>query len=245
VSGPPVRELADRLEIDKAQVSRIQTGKRLPDAALVEKWLDACQVSNPAARRDVLELLEVAHARTVAWRSAMRAGSVQHLEREQLEVATLVCSFQPVRVPGMLQTLDYARLVLRQVGAPGTDVERSARDRIANQAALVEPGRRFVFVIGERVLARDYGYPGLLAAQRDHLERAATADTVEVLVLPDSALVSEVPFTIYDEPPAGVDADPLVRIELPIGRHDVEGPDEVAAYRTLFERLRRDARPLA
>lgn len=245
MDGQTVHALGETLGIDKGQVSRIASGKRLPDLDLTRRWLDACHVVEAGVRAEVEELLEEAHASTQSWRAAIRSGSLQHIVRERLDAATTVCSYQPVRVPGLLQTLGYARLVLRTLGEPGIDPERSARDRTElSREALARPGRSFRFVIGERVLSRDYGYPGMLAEQRARIDEVATLDHVEVCVLPESLLVPEVPFTLYDQPRDDLDAEPLVSIELPFRGHTVEGPDEVARYRDLFGRLRADSKPM-
>lgn len=242
-AGLTVRDLAARLDLDIAQIARIQSGRRLPTGDLVEDWMEACRVTDPGERRAVADMVDQAHVRSVAWRAAARSGSVQPLERERLDAARLICSYQPAIVPGLLQTPAYARMVLRALNGPGIEVEPTVAGRIANQRALDEP-RTFMFVIGERVLERPVLDPDLLAEQRQRITTTVNDhDNVHVWLLPESVIGPGTPFRIYDEPTD--EQAPLVTVETLTRDVRFEHPDDVQRYRQAFARLRDAARPLA
>lgn len=240
-----VRDLGSALGIHFAQVSKIGTGHRFPTRTMVEAWLDACHVTDRSARRDVEALHDAAATYTATWRREQRAGTVQHLVRSRLDTSQLVCAYQPAIVPGLLQSEEYARLIVTYYETlnPGLDVEATVTGRIATQSLLDDGGHRFVFVLGQRVLERGYGDEAMIARQRDLLRAAAERGNVTIAVLPDTEVSPTVPFRIYDEPTEGADA--VVSVELPFGEHVVVDPDQVDDYRTLFARLRDTARPLA
>lgn len=243
LSHVSVRDLAAAIGISYGQVSKIQGGQRLPDVALTMAWLDACHVADPEVRREVVELLEQAHASTLEWRREARSGSVQHIERERIEPARLICSYQPAIVPGLLQTEAYARVIVSAIRAPNIEVEATVAGRMRNQAALGADGRRFEFVIGEHAMARDFGDPGLRDQQVDRIASISERDNVTIYVLPDTVVSPGVPFTIYDEPTGA--ATPIVAIEAPTRGFPLDDPREVQTYRDWFARLRRASRPLA
>ncbi|WP_455351558.1 helix-turn-helix domain-containing protein [Streptomyces sp. SYSU K217416] len=92
--------------------------------------------------------------------------------------AALIRAYEPHFVPGLLQTEDYARAVMR-TGALGrtspADIERHVALRMERQSLLTRPDAPKLWVVmDETVLRRRVGGPGVMAAQLDRL-LAATA----------------------------------------------------------------------
>ncbi|MDG4861387.1 helix-turn-helix transcriptional regulator [Streptomyces sp. T-3] len=91
--------------------------------------------------------------------------------------ASLIRSYEPHFVPGLLQTEDYARAVMR-AGAIGqtspADIERHVALRMQRQELLTGPDApRLWVVMDETVLRRPVGGPEVMRAQIDRLLQAA------------------------------------------------------------------------
>lgn len=197
LAGLDQRTLAERLAkpgrpMSQPMVSRYERGTRLPGRTIVRAWL---QVTRPPAemRATLRTLLETAHNEIRPWGDVF--ADETHLQREARErnaAAAVFVNFQPTVLPGLLQTETYARRVF-SIGHT-RDVDEAVASRIAGQAILREPGRRFDFLIAERLLRFVPGPPDpgldewekVTAPQLRHLLEVAALDTVNLAVLPDS-----------------------------------------------------------
>ncbi|MFF4711838.1 helix-turn-helix domain-containing protein [Streptomyces eurythermus] len=102
--------------------------------------------------------------------------------------ASLIRSYEPHFVPGLLQTEDYARGVLKS-GAIGQtspdDIERHVDLRMRRQALLTRPDApRFWAVMDETALRRPVGGPEVMRAQIDKLLEATELAHVTLQVAP-------------------------------------------------------------
>ncbi|MGW5969326.1 helix-turn-helix domain-containing protein [Streptomyces sp. NPDC055186] len=102
--------------------------------------------------------------------------------------ATLIRSYEPHFVPGLLQTEDYARAVLRS-GAIGQtspeDIEGHVALRMQRQELLArDDAPRLWVVMDETVLRRPVGGPEVMRAQIDRLLDATRMSNVTLQVAP-------------------------------------------------------------
>jgi len=102
--------------------------------------------------------------------------------------AGLIRSYEPHFVPGLLQTEDYARGVLKS-GAVGQtspdDIERHVALRMHRQNLLTRPDApRFWAVMDETALRRRVGGPEVMRAQIDKLLEATKLPNVTLQVAP-------------------------------------------------------------
>ncbi|MEW2286481.1 helix-turn-helix transcriptional regulator [Streptomyces sp. NPDC047841] len=102
--------------------------------------------------------------------------------------AGLIRSYEPHFVPGLLQTEDYARGVLKS-GAVGQtspeDIERHVALRMQRQQLLTRPDApRFWVVMDETALRRPVGGPEVMRAQIDKLLQATELPHVTLQVAP-------------------------------------------------------------
>ncbi|MDJ0462718.1 helix-turn-helix transcriptional regulator [Streptomyces sp. H27-C3] len=100
--------------------------------------------------------------------------------------AALIRAYEPHFVPGLLQTEDYARAIMR-TGAVGQtrpeDIERHVALRMERQSLLTQRGAPKLWVImDETVLRRPVGGPSVQAAQLDRLIDAVEMPNVTVQV---------------------------------------------------------------
>ena len=105
--------------------------------------------------------------------------------------ASLLRSYEPHFIPGLLQTEDYARGVL-EAGAIGQtrpeDIERHVALRMQRQDLLTrEDAPRIWAVMDETVLRRPIGGPEVMRAQIDKLLQATKLPHVTLQVIPYSS----------------------------------------------------------
>src|ERR1700753_1911440 len=180
-------------------------------------------------------------ARMRGWWTPYRdvfTGSYVALEDES-SAMRLYC---PELVPGLLQTEDYARAVIRAV-RPGYDedsVERRVTARRTRERVLLERGPRpdLMVVLNEAVLRRLVGDARVMAAQLAALREAAGQRRVVLQVLPFSAGAHaslEGGFVLIQFPQE--DDPDVVYVEGIMGDLYLESVEEVKRYQSAFERI--------
>lgn len=165
------------------------------------------------------------------------------------DTASGIRTFDDSVVPGELQTADYAR-ALWQGARPDLTVELLEPHidlRLDRQRALFgrRPAPRMRIVLGENVLRRQVGGPGVLAAQVHHLVGLGEREDVDIRVLPFTAgahpaITGAFRIMEFDD----ADDPDVVYIELAVAAHYLEKPVEVQAYRRIFASLHQLARPI-
>jgi Domain of unknown function (DUF5753) len=145
-------------------------------------------------------------------------------------------------VPGLLQTVDYARAVIGAVrpGLGPDEIERRVEVRTARQRDLTQADPPALWVvIDEAALRRPVGGRQVMRSQVERLLEAEAWPTVTLQVLPLDAAEHagmDGSFTIYEfsEP-----ADPaVVYLENATSDLYLETADEVRRYMLLFDHLR-------
>ncbi|MFE3441642.1 DUF397 domain-containing protein [Nocardia sp. NPDC059180] len=132
--------------------------------------------------------------------------------------AAKLTSYQPELIPGLLQTPEYDRELVRRIWPHDSAEEVEKRVQIkAQRQHIVTRRRRPVIldvVVSEAALRRVVGSPSIMAKQLRHLADMSTRENVSVRVLPFDAGfpagVSMPPFVVldFDETPAGVETEP-------------------------------------
>jgi hypothetical protein len=202
----------------------------------VRELLDMYRVTNPD-REALIQLAR--NARMIGWWTPYRdvfTGSYVALEVE----ASAMRLYCPELVPGLLQTGDYARTVIRAV-RPGYDaesVERRVTARLARQKVLLDrvTPPELLVVLNEAVLHRQVGTAHIMAAQLRALADAAERPQITLQVLPFSAGAHaglEGGFVLI-EFPSEQDPD-VVYVEGMMGDVYLESVEEVKRYQSAFE----------
>ncbi|MCP2341935.1 helix-turn-helix domain-containing protein [Actinomadura rupiterrae] len=241
--GLTLQQVADQLSMSRATVSRLETAQTRPKAQDIERFLDLYGVPSP--ERDALSNLASAASRRGWWTaySDVFTGSYVAMEHE----ASLIRSWDPQLVHGLLQTEDYARAVItagRMLPAP-EDVERRLDARRARQALLDRPDAPSVhMVVDEAVLRRPIGGPRVLAEQLGHLAELAAHDRITIQILPFAVREHaglDGRFTMLSFPhPADPD---IAYVEGTMGDVYVESVAEIASHGERFQRIAEAALP--
>jgi transcriptional regulator with XRE-family HTH domain len=102
--------------------------------------------------------------------------------------AKVIYKYEPSVIPGMFQTQEYARALLKALGNSEDQIERRLEIRAQRQALLEQSVRPDLnFIIGEAALLRPAGSPEVMSEQVARLLEVGRMDGVSVLVLPFSA----------------------------------------------------------
>jgi Domain of unknown function (DUF5753) len=166
--------------------------------------------------------------------------------------ASVIRTFEPQTVPGLLQTEAYARATITAAAAPRQpkEIDRQVALRMDRQSLLTsdDPPQLRV-VLDEAVVRRVVGDRRVMRAQIDRLLQAADQPNVEVQILPFDAGAHaglNGGFVILDFPPLpesypNAADDKVVYIDTWRGSLYLEQPAEVAAYTAVFEQIRAEA----
>jgi transcriptional regulator with XRE-family HTH domain len=182
-------EVALRLGMSPSKVSRLETGNSGLQVEDVAALLGLYQV--PATRRE--ELIDlVRRGEERGWWQRQGAG-LPELWRSLMDfeaTATRIQNFEPLVVPGLLQTAEYSRATIRGADATlsETELDNLVASRMARQALLTRGAApQFLAVLDEGALRRPVGGPGVLHRQLQHLVSVAERPNVTLRVVPLAA----------------------------------------------------------
>jgi transcriptional regulator with XRE-family HTH domain len=233
-AGLTQKALADRLGVRQPTVSRFEAGRDIPTPEMLGRLGEALGFSDEirAELEDRIGELrvEVRTARLLV-RQGARAVQLQVGEREAR--ATSVWSYHLALVPGLLQTPEYTRAMAAVVD-PDTDVDVEAlvAGRQERQRLLLDPTRRFRFLLTEAALRARVAPLPVLRAQLRRLGAVVEGfDHVDVGVISSATPLSSWTLTGFD-----VIGD-AVEIEYLTGSVAVRDPRDVDVYRRQFDRL--------
>lgn len=238
-------EVADRIEVNQGSLSRIETGERGTTPVLVRALLDCYGVHDDARRDDILDLVRADKEQQKPWwrkystvLTATRYDGYLALEAG----ATALASYQPMLVPGLLQTEDYARAVITQMRRELTppEAESLVKVRMERQESRLggDHPTQLCAILDEAVLRRTIGSPAVMREQFTHLMEASEQPNITLQLLP-FALGAHPglygPFVILTFPQP---TRPLVWLENPKNSVYLESDDDVENYTEIFDQLR-------
>jgi transcriptional regulator with XRE-family HTH domain len=157
------------------------------------------------------------------------------------EAASLIRLYEVQFVPGLLQTADYARAVVRlgQPGATPAEIEHRVSLRLGRQELLTKPGGpRLWAVVDEAALRRPLGGSEVMRAQLVRLIEATREPNITLQVVPfrSGGHAAEAgAFTImrFPEP----DLPDVVYLEQLTSALYLDKRDDVERYTEVMERL--------
>jgi transcriptional regulator with XRE-family HTH domain len=175
-AGLTQEELASKISFSPALVAAIETGRRMPSADFSGQC-DAVFSTDGQFGRMQARLLEESGP---SW---LREWA--EIERE----AVMLRSWEPLLVPGLLQTQEYACRVLRSApGATEDETGQRVSKRMDRQAILERSSPPMLFaVIDEGALRREVGGPQVMKGQLERLLDLAERARVSLQVVPASA----------------------------------------------------------
>jgi transcriptional regulator with XRE-family HTH domain len=230
-------DVAARMEVSLAKISRIETGGRGVSVADL-RFLCDLYAASPEERDRLLVLTRESKRRSWWQQYGLPESLATYIGLE--DAAVSIQQYETSIVPPLLQTEDYARALVSGVGfdAPAEQVDQLVGARLTRQRILSsEPSPSLWAVIDEAALHRLVGGPGIMRAQLEALADRSRAKNVTLQVIPYQAgahpgvnssfiilHLEEVADVVYDE---GL-----------IGNFYLQSPGDVVRYRRTFDELR-------
>jgi transcriptional regulator with XRE-family HTH domain len=233
-------QAADVIRASHSKISRMERGRVSFKERDICDLLSLYGVADVTEREELLALAREANA--PGWWQSYSDILPHWLEPYfGLEAAaSVIRTYELQFVPGLLQTADYARAVIR-LGSAGSEDEvgRRTEARIS-RAAILSRGDapRLWAVIDEAALRRPLGGPAVMREQIRHLIQMADHPAVTIQVLPFSAGGHPAlggPFTILRF--AAPDLRDVVYIEQLTSALYLDKPVEVDSYLGVMEHL--------
>ncbi|HWE88984.1 MAG TPA: helix-turn-helix transcriptional regulator [Pseudonocardiaceae bacterium] len=205
-TGMSGRELARRVKVSQGLVTHWECCRRIPRVEHVVMVLMTCDTAAPERDR----LLDIAHhVNDPNWLTVGVPGISQQLAGvvESEEAASKIIQWSPVLIPGLLQTPDYARVIVSQNGREQKDVQarvmiRMGRREIITRRDAVE----FTAIIGETALRDPVVEPDLMAEQLHYLIELGVRPNIDLRVISSNIgwhPGSTGPFVLYEFPDSG------------------------------------------
>lgn len=230
------RQLALALGWSETKLSRLLSGQiNVPERDL-SAFLALCRIIGEERDR----LLCMSRETTPGWLQQFAPSvpeQVKTLVDHELR-ATEIVQFEPIRIPGLLQSADYAEALIERVAnVPSDEVQPRVAARMARKNIYREYQHpRFTFYIHEFALRLPVGGAEVMSDQLHDLLRFSVRKYITIRIVP--AAFGAHPGS------AGAcrlmefqDFKPMVYIEGETAGLFLEEDDEIAAYRRLFSAL--------
>lgn len=220
-AGATQRQLAEAVLYSESKVGAVERGEQFASPAFAERADGFLDTGGLFARmREQLLAVEVSPEWFRPWLD---------YEREASEIGW----YEPLLVPGLLQTEAYARALLES-GSPDQAesllAARMERQQVLDRAAVVA-------IIDESVLQRRVGDPAVMHAQLTHLAGARAV----VQVLPADAETYR--HLLGSFVVATVDGADIGYVDTPARGFVLDSPEVVSGMRRRWETIRAEALP--
>jgi transcriptional regulator with XRE-family HTH domain len=179
---------ADSLVWSTSKIVRIEQGIVPVTPTDVRAMLHLYGVSADPRVEDLVELAKEARE-DKGWSTFSDVFSPAALDLFGNEAAAkVIYKYEPSVIPGMFQTQDYARALLKAVGYSDDQVERRLEARAQRQRLLEQAIRPDLnFILGEAAISRPAGGAEVMREQIGHLIDLAETDGISVMLLPFTA----------------------------------------------------------
>ncbi|MEV5537659.1 helix-turn-helix transcriptional regulator [Saccharopolyspora shandongensis] len=183
-AGLTAAELARATGMSASKVSRFESGESGIYLDDLEKLLDFYRLS----KKRRVELLDIArHAEERGWLRLSNANLPEDWQTwvDFEDEANALLNYEPLVVPGLLQTPEYTRAIIDATGQLSPrEVDSLVSARMARQGLLdKEEPVRLHAIIEETALTRPVGPDGALERQLRHLVDAASRPHITIQVM--------------------------------------------------------------
>ena len=179
-------EIAEVLGCSDSKIYKIESGDVGVGRADLLVMFDHYGVTDERVRETLLALQKQGRERGW-WAKFGQLPNTYSMYIGLESAATEIKNFQLAVVPGLLQTEDYARSLIRaqRVNDTADEIERRVRVRIARQDCLTEdPALQLWTILDEGAVRRQIGGKAIMKAQLEHLIDRSHQPNVTIQVLP-------------------------------------------------------------
>jgi transcriptional regulator with XRE-family HTH domain len=243
IRGLSCKDVARALDCSESKISRMETGERglyADDVAAVLGFLRA----PGKLRQDLVELVRTGEARNwheIHGKLPSNWKDLINFERE----ASALYDFEPLLVPGLVQTPEYTTLVIQAFAENLSEPELHTlvSARMNRKLVLTRSNApQLHLMIEEMALRRTMGDPITMYGQLQHLLSVVARRNIDLQVVPfdaEAALVSQGPLLILEFP----DQPTLCYEETRSGSTFLEEEEHINRARLAWKRLRTAALP--
>jgi transcriptional regulator with XRE-family HTH domain len=235
--GLTVEQVAEQLLCSPSKVSRMETGQR---GATLRDVRDLCQIYGLTDVSQVDYLMGlVREAKQQAWWQSYDLDYATYVGLEQ--AATTLCYYQSTIVPGLLQTVGYAR-AMHEGSMPAEFTPERADKlievRMRRQQVLTrDPPLQLRVALDEAVLHLVVGGPEVMAGQLRHFIEIAKRPNVTLQVIPFSIGAHPAMENMFNIIEFGDVAPHVVYVEGLMGWLFLERENDVRRYTQVFKYL--------
>lgn len=235
-------EVADAMEWSLSKLIRIEAGSVNISTNDLRMLLHKYQIEDADRTSDLVALARAARERSwwSGYRDIISPQFFQFLEYEA--AASVIRNFEPLLVPGLLQTEDYAAAATRRLsGRSAEEASDSLLElRMRRQDLLDRPDPPLLFfILDDAVARRVVGGKAVMHSQLRHLIDMADRPNVTIEIISFDVGIHPGmagPFVIHEFPDAA--DDDVLYLEGQGGVVRQDSVDEISSYRETFEQLR-------
>ncbi|QNP73110.1 helix-turn-helix domain-containing protein [Streptomyces roseirectus] len=224
-----------------SKVSRAESGHVSVSALEVRTLLDRYGVTDENERARLVGWARTSNERGwwVDYEETLRPYYADHITLES--DATYILSWDPVLIPGLLQTAQYAEKVIT-VG-PTFVGEAEAAElvevRMQRQRRIDEGTVQYTAIIWEPAINALADGSEVYTDQLQHLLKVGRRQNVTLQILPASAFLTATMSDAFTAFSYGVEPyAEVVTLRTPVNTAVIETPDDLAIYANVFNRLR-------
>lgn len=233
-AGLSGRQLATLAGWHESKVSKIETGDRSPSESDLRAYCAHTDSRNQLA--DLVATVRNIESAYLEYKRVLHTGTRRRQQHavtlaEQTKIMRI---YEPVLIPGILQTAEYAEGVLRRVTEfyrIPDDTDQGVSKRLEQQKVLYQGDHRFHILIAEQSLSTTVGNAEIMAGQLDRLLAVMGLSRMWFGVVPSGAewLTPATNFVMFD--------NRMVMVEAISAELTITQPREIALYARAFETL--------
>ncbi|MFB6962337.1 helix-turn-helix domain-containing protein [Streptomyces sp. NPDC056309] len=239
-AGLTQRQVAQRMEWSPSKLLRIEAGEVGISVNDLRPLVDLYGITEGTAVERLLNLAR--GSRKMPFTEYRDIYDKEFLGFLAMESSAFVTrSFQPLLMPGLLQTEEYAMTIIRAYTSDQFSEQQHQRmleARMLRQEALDSDHAEAYFILDESVIRRQVGGPGVMRAQLRRLAELAAHPRRNIMIFPFSRGVhaaSQGPFTLFE---FEEDMPPYVYLENLRGTATVStSTEDFVSYLELFWKL--------
>ncbi|OKI09590.1 regulator [Streptomyces sp. CB02923] len=235
--GKQAKVVARGAAMSPSKLSKLENGVLAPSIIDVERILTVLEVSGEAKVR-LMEVARQVATEATAWRIYRRSGLHKHQEEiRAIEASTtLLRLFQPSCIPGLLQTPEYVRGILKDWDLTEDALEKMVGARLKRHDVLHQEGRSFRFLITESVLRWEIIGARSMAMQLDKIISMSRFPNIAIGVIPQRGGKPGLPtsaFVLFDAR--------LATVEVPHAEITTTELPDIDLYLRKFQKFERVA----
>ncbi|MFF4911249.1 helix-turn-helix domain-containing protein [Streptomyces sp. NPDC001260] len=197
------RQVAERMEWSPSKLLRIEAGEVGISVNDLRPLLALFDVRDDATVEELLNLARGSRKMPFTeYRDIYDKDFLGFLAMESSAFVTR--SFQPLVMPGLLQTEEYANAIIRAYTPARFSEQQRQRmleARMLRQEALERDEAEAYFILDESVIRRQVGGPGVMKGQLRRLAELAAHPRRNIMIFPFSRgahAASQGPFTLFE-----------------------------------------------